>query len=298
MSISGPIIVIDAVLHQDAVGAHTGLAGVAVFRGDGALDGQPRLEPVDDLHRPGGLGEASELPNSAGLGRVSSRATHRFCCREQTRGSSGYGKTILNLERPSIRRQTYEPFFLMLRPYLAHDQTEPFDRLNRHGDRLRRVGRGYYKPSLGTDFVDPRGHAMYWPVTPPHALHHELSVFVAPPEQPLGVKPPTEMPSYNRIQGDPFIRCDIQSSRKSSDNGSGVFRRTNSFRITRRQPSAWRRKNFTSIRGVLSDRIIGVTNHHETMLGRRAPIQPNKMAGFSQYVSPIPKPRHDLLKAL
>src|SRR5258708_32767084 len=29
--------VIDAVLHQDAVGAHAGLPGIAVFRGDGTL---------------------------------------------------------------------------------------------------------------------------------------------------------------------------------------------------------------------------------------------------------------------
>ena len=30
--------VIDAILHQDAVGAHTGLPGIAVFGGDGPLD--------------------------------------------------------------------------------------------------------------------------------------------------------------------------------------------------------------------------------------------------------------------
>jgi len=33
--------IVDAVLHQDAVGAHTSLAGIAVFRGDGTLDDSP-----------------------------------------------------------------------------------------------------------------------------------------------------------------------------------------------------------------------------------------------------------------
>jgi hypothetical protein len=40
--------VIDAVLHQDAVGADAGLAGVAVFRGDGTLDRHLDIGVVED----------------------------------------------------------------------------------------------------------------------------------------------------------------------------------------------------------------------------------------------------------
>jgi len=40
--------VIDAVLHQDAVGAHAGLAGIAVFRGDGTLNRHLDVGVVED----------------------------------------------------------------------------------------------------------------------------------------------------------------------------------------------------------------------------------------------------------
>jgi hypothetical protein len=43
--------VIDSVLHQDAVGAHTGLAGVAVFRGDRPLDRHLDVGVVEDDER-------------------------------------------------------------------------------------------------------------------------------------------------------------------------------------------------------------------------------------------------------
>jgi hypothetical protein len=67
MSISGPITapgsnpsatfiapaelgerVVDAVPHQDAVGAHKGLAGIPIFRGDGALDRHLDVGVVED----------------------------------------------------------------------------------------------------------------------------------------------------------------------------------------------------------------------------------------------------------
>ena len=40
--------VIDAVLHQDAVGAHAGLAGIAIFRGDRTLDRHLDIGVVKD----------------------------------------------------------------------------------------------------------------------------------------------------------------------------------------------------------------------------------------------------------
>jgi hypothetical protein len=40
--------IINAVLNQDAVGAHTGLAGIAIFRGGGALDGHLDIGVVKD----------------------------------------------------------------------------------------------------------------------------------------------------------------------------------------------------------------------------------------------------------
>ena len=43
--------VVDAVLHQDAVGAHTGLAGIAVFRGDGTFDRRLDIGVVKDDER-------------------------------------------------------------------------------------------------------------------------------------------------------------------------------------------------------------------------------------------------------
>jgi hypothetical protein len=43
--------VVDAVLHQDTVGADAGLAGVAVFRGDGALDRHLDIGVVKDDER-------------------------------------------------------------------------------------------------------------------------------------------------------------------------------------------------------------------------------------------------------
>src|SRR5712672_2954502 len=43
--------VIDAVLHQDAVGAHAGLAGVAIFRGDRPLDRGLDIGVVKDDER-------------------------------------------------------------------------------------------------------------------------------------------------------------------------------------------------------------------------------------------------------
>src|SRR6266852_2772988 len=43
--------VVDAVLHQDAVGAHTGLAGIPIFRGDGTLDRPLDVGVVKDDER-------------------------------------------------------------------------------------------------------------------------------------------------------------------------------------------------------------------------------------------------------
>jgi hypothetical protein len=43
--------VVDAVLHQDAVGAHAGLAGVAVLRGDRTLDRSLDIGVVEDDER-------------------------------------------------------------------------------------------------------------------------------------------------------------------------------------------------------------------------------------------------------
>jgi hypothetical protein len=40
--------VVDAVLHQDAIGADAGLAGIPVFRGDGALDRHLDVGVVED----------------------------------------------------------------------------------------------------------------------------------------------------------------------------------------------------------------------------------------------------------
>ena len=44
-------LVIDSVLHEDAVGADTGLAGIAVFRGHGAGDGRVDIGIVEDDQR-------------------------------------------------------------------------------------------------------------------------------------------------------------------------------------------------------------------------------------------------------
>jgi hypothetical protein len=43
--------VVDTVLHQNAVGAHAGLAGVAVFRGDRTLDRGLDIGVVKDDER-------------------------------------------------------------------------------------------------------------------------------------------------------------------------------------------------------------------------------------------------------
>ena len=43
--------VVDAVLHQDPVGADAGLAGIAIFRGDGTLDRGLDIGVVEDDER-------------------------------------------------------------------------------------------------------------------------------------------------------------------------------------------------------------------------------------------------------